>query len=81
MANLARKPPQNLNEFMSKAEQYINQEETLQALLGPKQTHNSAFEPRQKKKGFPEGQSGGRGLQIQARLKVAQRLQLDHLTP
>jgi len=34
MANIARKPPQNLDGFMSKAEKYINQEETLWALLG-----------------------------------------------
>jgi hypothetical protein len=50
MADLARKPPQNLDEFMSKAEKYINQEETFQALLGPKQAHTSAFEPRKKKR-------------------------------
>ncbi|XP_062155145.1 uncharacterized protein LOC133863185 [Alnus glutinosa] len=35
MADIARKPPQNLDGFMSKAEKYINQEETLRALLGP----------------------------------------------
>jgi hypothetical protein len=29
MAKLARKPPQNLDEFMSKLEEYVNQEETL----------------------------------------------------
>jgi hypothetical protein len=29
MADLARKPPQILHEFMRKAEKYIHQEETL----------------------------------------------------
>jgi hypothetical protein len=41
MADIARKPPQNLDGFMSKAEKYINQEETLRALLGPEQTRPS----------------------------------------
>ncbi len=34
MADLATKPPWNLQEFMDKAEEFINQEETLWALLG-----------------------------------------------
>jgi hypothetical protein len=44
MADIARKPPQNLDGFMSKAKKYINQEETLQALLGSEQTHPSTSE-------------------------------------
>jgi len=35
---------------MSKAEKYINKEETLQALLGSKQPRTSTFEPRKKKR-------------------------------
>jgi hypothetical protein len=35
MTDLARKPLQNLHLFMDKAEEFINQEETLRALLGP----------------------------------------------
>ncbi|XP_062177089.1 uncharacterized protein LOC133882022 [Alnus glutinosa] len=41
MADIARKPPQNLDGFMSIAEKYINQEETLRALLGPERTRPS----------------------------------------
>jgi hypothetical protein len=50
MADIARKPPQNLDDFMSKAEKYINQEETLRALLGSEQTHPSTSERQKKKK-------------------------------
>lgn len=34
MADLARKPSQNLQEFMDRAKEFINHEETLRALLG-----------------------------------------------
>lgn len=50
MADIARKPPQNLDGFMSKVEKYINQEETLQALLGSEQTHPTTSERQKKKK-------------------------------
>jgi hypothetical protein len=50
MADIARKPPQNLDGFMSKAEKYINQEETLRALLGSEQTQPSTSERQKKKK-------------------------------
>ncbi|XP_062155172.1 uncharacterized protein LOC133863226 [Alnus glutinosa] len=50
MADIARKPPQNMDGFMSKAEKYINQDETLQALLGSEQTHPSTSERQKKKK-------------------------------
>jgi hypothetical protein len=50
MADISRKPLQNLDGFMSKAEKYINQEETLQALLGSEQTHPSTSEHQKKKK-------------------------------
>jgi hypothetical protein len=50
MDDLARKPPQNLEDFMSKAEKYINQEETLLALLGSEQPRTSTFKPRKKKR-------------------------------
>jgi len=49
MADIARKPPQNLDGFMSKAEKYINQEETLRALLGPEQTRPSTSGNQKKK--------------------------------
>lgn len=38
MTNLARKPPKDLHGFMDKAEEFINQEETLRAFLGPEQS-------------------------------------------
>jgi hypothetical protein len=50
MADIAWKPPQNLDGFMSKAEKYINQEEMLRALLGSEQTHLSTSERQKKKK-------------------------------
>jgi hypothetical protein len=49
MADIARKPPQNLDGFMNKAEKYINQEETLRALLGSKQNRPSTSEQKKKK--------------------------------
>ncbi|XP_062165055.1 uncharacterized protein LOC133871643 [Alnus glutinosa] len=53
MANIARKPPRNLDGFMSKAKKYINQEETLRALLGPNPSLASRSESRKKKKKDP----------------------------
>jgi hypothetical protein len=50
MADIARKPPQNLDGFMNKAEKYINQEETLLALLGSEQNRPSTSENKKKKK-------------------------------
>jgi hypothetical protein len=50
MVDIARKPLQNLDGFMSKAEKYINPEETLRALLGSEQTHPSTSELQKKKK-------------------------------
>jgi hypothetical protein len=50
MADIARKPSQNLDGFMNKAEKYINQEETLQALLGSEQNRTSTSENKKKKK-------------------------------
>jgi len=50
MADIARKPPRNLDGFMSKAKKYINQEETLRALLGPNPSLASGFESRKLKK-------------------------------
>jgi hypothetical protein len=49
MADIARKPPRNLDGFMSKAKKYINQEETLRALLGPNPSLASGFESRKLK--------------------------------
>jgi hypothetical protein len=50
MADIARKPPQNLDGFMNKAEKYINQEETLRALLGSERNRTSTSENKKKKK-------------------------------
>jgi hypothetical protein len=50
MADIARKPPRNLDGFMSKAKKYINQEETLRALLSPNPSRASGSESRKKKK-------------------------------
>jgi hypothetical protein len=51
MVELARKLPQSLQEFMDKAEEFINQEETLRAFLGPDPSRVSTFEmPKKKKK-------------------------------
>lgn len=50
MADIARKLPQNLDGFMNKAEKYINQEETLRALLGSEQNRPSSSENKKKKK-------------------------------
>lgn len=38
MAELAHLQPKNLLEFMEKMEEFINQEETLQAIIGSRQT-------------------------------------------
>ncbi|XP_062151608.1 uncharacterized protein LOC133860006 [Alnus glutinosa] len=51
MADLVLKPPKDLHTFMIKADRYINQEETLRALLGaPKQLEEPSFEKLTKKK-------------------------------
>jgi hypothetical protein len=51
MADLARKPTSYLHEFMERADEFINQEETLLALLGKgvTQTSNSGEKSKQKK--------------------------------
>jgi hypothetical protein len=55
MADLARKPPQDLHEFMDKVEEFINQEETPRAFLGPDQSKASTpKESKQKKKDTQE---------------------------
>ncbi|XP_062147680.1 uncharacterized protein LOC133856606 [Alnus glutinosa] len=62
MADIARKPHQNLDNFMSKVEKYINQEETLRALLGSEHTHPSTSE-LQKKKNDPRKEERRRVLE------------------
>jgi hypothetical protein len=54
MANLARKPTRYLHEFMERADEFINQEETLRALLGKgvAQTSNTGDKSKKKKKEF-----------------------------
>jgi len=49
MVDIAWKPPQNLDGFMSKVEKYINQEEMLRALLGSDPSCTLASEPCKKK--------------------------------
>jgi hypothetical protein len=51
MADLARKPTRYLHEFMERADEFINQEETLQALLGKgiAQTSNQGEKSKKKK--------------------------------
>jgi hypothetical protein len=57
-ADLARKPTCYLHEFMERADEFINQEETLQALLrkGVTQTSNSGEKSKKKKKEFHKRQ-------------------------
>jgi hypothetical protein len=53
MAELALKPPKDLHAFMIKVDRYINQEETLRAFMGPKETQpepSSSGKPNKKKK-------------------------------
>jgi hypothetical protein len=86
MADIARKPPQNLDGFMSKAEKYINQEETLRALLGSEQAHLSASEQthpstfeHQKKKKDPRKEERRRVLEgEEARPKRGRESLRDH---
>jgi hypothetical protein len=51
MADLALKPSKDLHTFMVKMDRYINQEETLRALLGnsQQQQHRSTEIPKKKK--------------------------------
>jgi hypothetical protein len=78
MADIARKPHQNLDSFMSKAEKYINKEETLRALLGSEQAHLSTSE-RQKKKKDPRKEERRRVLEgEEARPKRDQESLRDH---
>jgi hypothetical protein len=51
MVEVAQRLPQSLQEFMDKAEEFINQKETLRAILGPDPSQISTFEmPKKKKK-------------------------------
>ncbi|XP_062170531.1 uncharacterized protein LOC133876266 [Alnus glutinosa] len=54
MANLALKPLKDLHTFMVKMDRYINQEETLQALLGNSQQQQQPSTEMPKKKKNPE---------------------------
>jgi hypothetical protein len=51
MADLARKSPQNLQEFMDRVDEFINQEETLQALLGANTSRASSSGEKKEQKG------------------------------
>jgi len=46
MADLARKLPRGLYEFMERAEEFINQEETLRAFLGSEPTQRRVLRRR-----------------------------------
>ncbi|XP_062167092.1 uncharacterized protein LOC133873396 [Alnus glutinosa] len=53
MSELALKPPKDSHAFMIKVDRYINQEETLQAFLGPQESQpelSSSGKPSKKKK-------------------------------
>jgi len=54
MADLALKPPKDLYTFMVKLDRYINQKETLQALLGDSQQQQQPSTEKPKKKKKPE---------------------------
>jgi hypothetical protein len=54
MADLALKPPKDLHTFMIKVDRYINQEETLRALLGSSQQQLESSSEKPKKKKKPE---------------------------
>jgi len=54
MADLALKPPKDLHTFMVKMDRYINQEETLRALLGNSQQQQQPSTEKPKKKKNPE---------------------------
>lgn len=54
MADLAQKPTRYLHEFMERADEFINQEETLRALLGKgaDRASSSGEKSKNKKKEF-----------------------------
>ncbi|XP_062166896.1 uncharacterized protein LOC133873182 [Alnus glutinosa] len=54
MADLALKPPKDLYTFMVKVDRYINQKETLRALLGDSQQQQQPSTEKPKKKKKPE---------------------------
>jgi hypothetical protein len=54
MADLALKSPKDLHTFMVKIDRYINQEETLRALLGNSQQQQQPSTEKPKKKKNPE---------------------------
>jgi hypothetical protein len=54
MADLALKPPKDLHTFMVKMDRYINQEETLRALLGNSQQQQQPSTEKPKRKNNPK---------------------------
>jgi hypothetical protein len=58
MAELALKPPKDLHTFMVKMDRYINQEETLRALLNNSQQQPSTEKPKKKKNPEPIQDAG-----------------------
>jgi hypothetical protein len=54
MAELALKPLKDLHSFMIKVDRYINQEETLRALLSPTQQQPETSAEKSKKRKKPE---------------------------
>jgi hypothetical protein len=65
MADLALKPPKDLHTFMIKVDRYINQEETLRALLSSSQQQpEPSFEKPKKKKKKPEAAQNDSSLGV-----------------
>jgi hypothetical protein len=62
MADLALKPPKDLHTFMVKVDRYINQKETLRALLGDyQQQHQPSTEKPKRKKNLEAIQDASPG--------------------
>jgi hypothetical protein len=61
MADLALEPPKDLHAFMVKVDRYINQEETLRALLGDSQQQQPSTEKPKKNKKPEATQDDGHG--------------------
>ncbi len=54
MAELALKPPKDLHSFMIKVDRYVNQEDTLRALLGPTQQQPEPSTEKSRKRKKPK---------------------------
>jgi hypothetical protein len=68
MADLARKPPRSVYEFMERVEEFINQEEILRAFLGFNLTRASSSET--KKRDNPQEELGDTECPLEFRIVV-----------